>query len=489
MTTNNKEIIKILSKPNISNLKYKNINQENIMNNFSKYYDLLQKYNIKQLSFSLPNNESFLFFNQHTTSLEYTANLKEISNQININKKPINGFLKNDFLKDYLFGYPLFSPENRYLGNIVILFNTTAFNNDFATTYEKKSTNFINFSNILNSPYDKKVLSKITNKDFNNTFSIYDSKSHYITTFIPIKTLLSQQLIGVFTIEYHTIYIYNKIKSFYQSLLLTYLIMTILFIYIYKTKIIYNNTTNRLSEEIKIQDNILLKQAKLAQLGEIIDSIAHQWKTPISIIKLYLEHSILLLQDKKNEIDKVLQFQDKSILQLNHLVNTVNEFKAFLRPISKIENIPIKAVIDSTLLLMKDELIRHTINIDIKGDTTSVFSIIPNEFKHILINLFNNSKDAFKERNIAGNKLIILKIINGPEYNQLEIYDNAGGIPQDILNHIFEANFTTKHEENGSGIGLYLVKKIVEKLDGTIKAHNTKEGVCFTIKIKTIDYI
>ena len=248
-------------------------------------------------------------------------------------------------------------------------------------------------------------------------------------------------------------------------------------------KIKFSTTIEDLLHEINTQNIVLFKQSKMAQLGEIIDSIAHQWKTPIGIIKLYLQHSMFLLENKEKDIEKVIDYQDKSILQIDHLVNTIEEFKAFYKPVSTLENIPIKVIIDSTLVLMKDELIRHSISTEIKGDTTSTFTIIPNEFKHILINLFNNSRDAFKQHNIK-DRLITLYISNSSEYNQLEISDNAGGIPADIIKHIFEPNFTTKADTIGDGIGLYILKKIIEKIDGILKFENHHFVVCFRIKIK-----
>ena len=485
MLQQNKEIMNILSHTKTTDKNLKIINQKKLLDNPFILYKVLKEVNIKELHFILPNNESYLFFSQSKIYKNYSSNFSEITEYINQTKKPIGGFIQNDKLENITFFHPLFSSKHKYLGAIAISFDTKIFNNNFHTTNNQKFTAFTYLPNIT---YNKQLLSKIPHDKFDNSYSFYDYSDHTITTLIPIKTIITEELLGIFTIQNHSTYINNIINTYYISLLLFYLFFSALFIYIYKINFKFKNTIKQLAHELHIQEIILFKKSKMAQLGEMIDSVAHQWKTPISIIKLYAEHSILLLQSKNKDIKKVVEFQNKSILQINHLVNTIDEFKAFYKPVSVLENIPIKAVIDSTLILMKDELIRHTINTNIKGDTTSVFSIIPNEFKHILINLFNNSKDAFIKNDID-NRIITLNIINDYKYSQLEIYDNAGGIPEDVLNHIFEPNFTTKNNEMGDGVGLYIVKKIIEKIDGKIEAQNTNDGVCFKIKIRNIDFI
>jgi|GEM_PF-6397637 len=483
---NKKEILTILYQLELSNNKLKKTTKEKLFQNLSPTYNLLKKHNIQQLHFILPNNESLLYFNHNDIPKTSTIYLKKMINYVNKEKKAINGFEKNDFLEDFVFLYPLFSDANSYLGSVSISFSSAAFKKDFTNTYYKEYTEFFNLSNISSTPYDTNILSKIVTNKFKNPFSIFDSNTHNITTFIPIQTITTKKVFGIFMIQNHSSYIHNKIKNYYISLLFSYFLFVSLFIYIYKTNIKFNDTINTLSKEMKIQEVILFKQSKMAQLGEMIDSIAHQWKTPISLIKLYAQHSILILKDPNKNMNKLLEYQNKSILQIDHLVNTIDEFKGFFKPISKIQNIPIQEIIDSTLLLMKDELIKHMIFVEIKGDTNSIFTLIPNEFKHILINLFNNSRDAFNTNKIK-NRTITVKVATDKEYNQLEIYDNAGGIPENIINDIFEPNFTTKTKDMGTGIGLYIVKKIIEKIEGTIEVKNIHDGACFKIKIKNIN--
>lgn len=229
---------------------------------------------------------------------------------------------------------------------------------------------------------------------------------------------------------------------------------------------------NNAIEQIRQKDQMLHNQSKLAALGEMIDAIAHQLKTPLGIIKIYSQQIQIYTDDKK----EIINCCENQLRHIDYLVNTIEEFRSFFRPNTKTEKIPIKAVIDSVKMLMKDEFIQHRIQVNIIGETTAVFEIIPNEFKHVLINILNNSKDAFNENNIE-NRIIEIDI----KEKSLSISDNAGGISKNNIDNIFEANFTTKNSDKGTGIGLYITRQILEKIGAKISVENIKNGVRFDI--------
>jgi len=195
-------------------------------------------------------------------------------------------------------------------------------------------------------------------------------------------------------------------------------------------------------------EKLLAKQTKLAALGEMMDAIEHQWKNPLGVIKLYMDCIELNPEDHQETV----KYTQKTVYQIDHLLNTIDEFRSFFRPSKKREEVKIKKIIEDTISLMKDELIKNAIEVEIGGDEEGLFTIIPNEFKHVLINLFNNSKDAFNDHNIK-NRVIKVFVETNEKENILKICDNAGGIPEDILENIFMANFTTKEEGKGTGRG------------------------------------
>ncbi len=237
-------------------------------------------------------------------------------------------------------------------------------------------------------------------------------------------------------------------------------------------------------EDLRLKDAMLSQTSKMAAMGEMIDSIAHQWMQPIGVIRMRLQMLEMDLDYNQLTDEKIRETTQSGDKQIVHLVNTINEFRAFFRPNSKVEEIPIKAIIDSTLLLTQDDLIKNTIKTKIIGNDTAVIKVNASEFKHVVINIINNAKDAFNDNNIdKENRNIIFNIQQIEDKTILTISDNAGGIPTHIIPKIFEANFTTKEEGKGTGIGLYMTKQIIDKNNATIKVENIDNGACFIITI------
>ncbi|MFA6191671.1 MAG: HAMP domain-containing sensor histidine kinase [Sulfurimonas sp.] len=245
-----------------------------------------------------------------------------------------------------------------------------------------------------------------------------------------------------------------------------------------------NNLEIRVEEEIKKREEkekMLFQQSRLASMGEIIDAVAHQWKQPISIISMQVE---MMSYDFKyglvNE-NYVEEFQAKITNQIEHMMSTLNEFRTFFRPAKDAEDFDVKKMINKVLLLIKDEFIKNTIEIEVNETQNFILNGIENEFKHLIINIINNSKDAFNEHDTK-NRKIIINILNDEKYQSIEIIDNAGGIPENIINDIFKANVTTKAEGKGTGIGLYMSSQIAQKHHGTLSVENSENGAKFIFR-------
>lgn len=235
--------------------------------------------------------------------------------------------------------------------------------------------------------------------------------------------------------------------------------------------------------ELRQKDKMLLKQSKDASMGEMIDAIAHQWKTPLSIIRMLGQSIKLEYQlDTQPEIENIIESSTKIEEQVDHLLETLDEFRSFFRPKSTLQEVSVDTLINSVKILLKDELIKHTIQVTKNGELNIKVSIYPNEFKHVLINLITNSKDAFVEKQIK-NRQINFHIIEQPRCVIIKMCDNAGGISEDILSKIFDPNFTTKEPSKGTGIGLYMTKQILDKVKAQIKVFNENNGACFEISI------
>lgn len=245
-------------------------------------------------------------------------------------------------------------------------------------------------------------------------------------------------------------------------------------------EILYKNCKSISNQ--KKQNEYLIQQAKLAQMGEMMDIIAHQWKQPLGVLKM--RTLMLELDNNSDELNKdmINEYIKKHNLNMELLMNTIDEFRNFFKENNKIEFIKLKDLLKSTLLLTKDNLIKHTIDTDINCSDDIMVKVISNEFKHILINLITNAIEAFEENNIISNKRKM--VFDGKIENDkviLTITDNAGGIPLEIIDKIFNQHFTTK--ETGTGVGLYLSTKILDKVGGSIKVENIKDGAVFKIEL------
>jgi len=240
------------------------------------------------------------------------------------------------------------------------------------------------------------------------------------------------------------------------------------------------NLEQKVEEEIKKrkeQEDLLLEQSRLASIAEMIDAVAHQWIQPLNI--MWMKTDLLNLEAKKNNgvtPQKITQFKEDSFEQINHLLETLRNFRNFFRPIKEHTPFQLSEIIQSVLDLIRDELTKYSIKVEINiKDDFTIFGN-ENEFKHIILNLISNSKYAFIENEIKDRKIII-NILK--KENKLEYIDNAGGIDKEIINILFDMNTTTKGE-NGTGMGLYMSQKIAQKHKGKLFVENLNDGAKFT---------
>lgn len=250
-----------------------------------------------------------------------------------------------------------------------------------------------------------------------------------------------------------------------------------------------NHLEEKVQQEVskrKEKEKMLFQQSKLAAMGEMMDAVAHQWKQPINIIKMQIDMMKYDFED--NFIDKkyITHFQNKICDQIEHTTSTLNEFRTFFRPNKATQVFDAKQMIKKTLLLMQDELLSHNIQTELNIIKNFSFEGVENEYKHLVLNILNNAKDAFEENHIKNKKLII-NINHTDTKKYFEIIDNAGGIPTDIIDDIFKANISTKTEGKGTGIGLYMSYQIAQKHNAILQAKNTQDGAKFILSIENFE--
>jgi PAS domain S-box-containing protein len=239
------------------------------------------------------------------------------------------------------------------------------------------------------------------------------------------------------------------------------------------------------------QHKLIESQSKLASMGEMIGNIAHQWRQPLSLISTIASGIKVQLEFGLFDEKMVIPDMDNIINQTKYLSNTIDDFRNFIKNSNDKSEIIISNIIKKVLSILHPSIVNHNINVilDIKDDMK--IEAYENQLIQALINIINNSKDALKE-NIKDSekKLLFIKTKNTDNHLILEIKDNAGGIPKNIIDKIFEPYFTTKHKSLGTGIGLSITYQIITKYhDAKIFASNetyeyenkTYTGACFTI--------
>lgn len=236
--------------------------------------------------------------------------------------------------------------------------------------------------------------------------------------------------------------------------------------------------------QLEYQKALLYQQSKLAAMGEMIDTIAHQWKQPLNLLGMIVQHAPLAYAKGKIDEQYIQKLSDNAMEQILFMSQTIEDFRNFVKPDRK--NIPfdLNQSVEESLRLLSGMFRSHGITITVHYcDDEVIVMGSPSEFKQVIINLLQNARDALLDNNPT-NPLIYVHILASEHDATLILTDNGGGIPSETLKHIFDPYFTTKEEGKGSGVGLYIADAIIRtKMGGTIEAANTNNGAIFTITL------
>ena len=293
----------------------------------------------------------------------------------------------------------------------------------------------------------------------------------------------------------------SNVVLFSVILIISILILIGFFIYDYKRqdkmqrlveelKNLNDSLEERVKEEVeknRQKDKRLIDQARLALMGELLSMVAHQWRQPLNSIggivsNLKLDIALGEVDDTK--LDKTLHKIERIILHLSH---TIDDFRRFYRQYDEkdLTTIKISKIIKETLSIISYSLTNNKIKLKLHIKDDVEIKIIPNRLKQVILNIIKNGIDALIENRVQNPYIQI--DVTYDSILKIEISDNAGGIPEDIKDKIFDPYFTTKNEKNGTGIGLYMSKMIIEKLNGDIIVSNSDKGAVFLIELKGED--
>jgi len=228
-------------------------------------------------------------------------------------------------------------------------------------------------------------------------------------------------------------------------------------------------------ENLKQRD-MLQQQSKMAMMGEMIGSIAHQWRQPLNELSINIQTLEYDYDDNLVDREFIEKFIDKNQKTINFMSKTIDDFRNFFKIDKEKREFNVKESIEETISLLGAQLKNSDINVKIEGKDFKIKSF-KSEFQQVILNILNNAKDILLENNIVDKEIKI------ELDKKIVIKDNGGGIPENIINRIFEPYFTTKEPGKGTGIGLYMSKMIIENnMNGKISVKNIKNGVEFTIE-------
>ncbi len=249
----------------------------------------------------------------------------------------------------------------------------------------------------------------------------------------------------------------------------------------------FNKTLQtKIKEEVeknRQKDQQIIQQGRLAQMGEMISMIAHQWRQPLAAISstsvaLQLKVQLHTLKD-----EDVVELSGNISKYVQHLSSTIDDFREFFKSNKEKKDVTYDELISGALNIIEISILNKNIALVKEFNSKMVFHTYSNEIKQVILNLLKNAEDVLLEKNIENPKIVIKTYDN-----ILEVRDNAGGIPQDIIDKIFDPYFSTKKEKNGTGLGLYMSKTIInDHCGGTLSVKNDDEGAVFTIQLNALN--
>lgn len=237
--------------------------------------------------------------------------------------------------------------------------------------------------------------------------------------------------------------------------------------------------------EIRRMNDLLIYQSKFVAMGEMISMIAHQWRQPLTTLSLILDRMNLL--NELNKLDKI-KFKEnysRSSELIQHMSKTIDDFRNFYHFDEKRENLNFEEIINKSLELIKPLMDEKSIDLEVLLDNKCknvILNLNLSKISQVFLNIYKNALDEFEEKKIKNSYIKVSSICNEKGLI-IDIEDNAGGIPENILDKIFDPYFSTKNG-NGTGIGLYMSKMIIEQhTNGSIEVFNRLSGACFRITL------
>jgi len=517
---------------------FKNRDRAGLLKYINDDYKKFENINIRQLHFHLPNNDSFLRMHRPSKHGDNLTKDRQTVAYVNSRKKAIDGFEEGKIYNGFRFVYPL-EYKDEHIGSVELSFSALFFIKEIMKSYNV-SANFLikkdvvdakvfkeERSNYIQSPleeyyYEKEIIEQLDlkqyqrklPKEFKNMIlsnlnrskpvSVYVDQFNEIVTFIPLFNPISKKCVAYLKISSGDKSI-NRINFTKNIVLVIFIILLlIILMYTYKhlkfeqnlemevesktqeLKEINGNLEDIIKKEVeknKEKDQLMIAQSRHAAMGEMISMIAHQWRQPIAVISMGANNILVDIELDMVSNDELSDIAKDILGQTEYLTQTIDDFRDFFKPEKRKEDIYINDILDETFKIIGKSLENNNIKVtkDLKFD--KILHTYSRELLQVTINLIKNAKEILEDTRTI-NREIELSTYEEEDMAIIEVYDNGGGVPEDIKSKIFEPYFSTKKAKTGTGLGLYMSKTIVEKhLHGILEFHNKNDGVSFYIKL------
>ena len=533
LTVEDDKFIDILSRARYVSKEKQAILRKEMINLLYKRYERAKRKGVLQYHFIFPDNTVFLRMHKPSKFGDNLTNIRDDFRYTNRTQKPIRGFTQGRTSHGFRNTFPIFDKNGTHIGAMEISFKSEDFQ-DYLTKISHIHTHFLVNKNIFNSKSWKrdsmilkysqsaeksnymiaitknhsqkrciddniKKLEEIrdiidTNMNKGDDFSTYirDNNHIIIVSFLAIKNIKHKTVAWLVSYKENEFIKFTLNSLFYIRIFIFIFTLIILYFIILQInskeelKSLHKDLEKRVIEALEKnikQQEILQQQNKLAVMGEMIGAIAHQWRQPLNEIGLSIQN--LKYDYKSNLIDEkfIEEFIDYNKKTILFMSRTIDDFRNFFRVDKAKDDFKIKEAINSVITMLSAQLKSNGIRVEIIGDEF-IYNGLNREFQQVILNIINNAKDTLISNKIK-NPLIKIEL----NYNKIIILDNGGGIPQNIIDRVFEPYFTTKEQGMGTGMGLYMSKMIIEdNMNGKLSVRNSKNMSIFIIDLKECNY-
>jgi PAS domain S-box-containing protein len=361
---------------------------------------------------------------------------------------------------------------------------------------EEGEIKFINDLACASLGYTSEELCSMTLFDIDPTFNLERFHEHRRTMradgFRTIETIHRRKDGSTFPVEITVNYLEYRDKEFSFSFARNITERKLAEEQLRQKKLQLEELNRTLRQRVKIEvaksrekEIILIQQNRQAALGETLEHIVHQWKQPLNTIGILVQYLESCYTAGQLTNDIVRETVDKTMDLLEHMSHTAEVFRDYYKPEKEKKVFGIKESVDEALSFIEPAFRHQQITVEIDADPGLAGHGYPKEFAQVLLIILTNARDAFKERRTEKPRLAIKAFAEGKRA-VVTVTDNAGGIPERAICKVFDLYFTTKVATGGTGIGLHMAKRIIEKhMKGSLSVTNVDGGARFRIEVGT----